>query len=144
MNLNCKTKSGQKKKFEDVMKGHFTAAIDTERRKKIAKDPILNRLYNEKSKTKCTDYIDLINQRLLTIKTKSGTVDQNCQMKCLPEQDSRMSSDDYWPLGFIHDFEMNNSIYKDKAEFWIGYHINSKKKEFADCKGKYNDGEEEE
>jgi hypothetical protein len=143
MNLKCTSRSSQQEKFKNAMKKSFTPIINEKTLELIRDDAILNRLYNEKTLTKCTDYIDLINARLKKMKTKNGTVDEACKMQCVPEEHSRMSSDDFWPIGYIRDFEKNNWIYKNRVELWIGYHINEKngRKEFENCTQQYDDGE---
>jgi len=142
INLKCTTRSSQKEEFENAMKKYFTPIIEEQTQVSIRNDPILNMLYNEKTSTKCTDYLDLINARLKTMKTKNGTVDEACKMQCVPAEPSRMSSDEFWLIGYIRDFEKNNWIYKNRADWWIGYHINEKngRKEFESCTQEYDEG----
>jgi uncharacterized protein YaaR (DUF327 family) len=144
MNIKCTTRSSQIEEFKNAMKKYFKPIIEEQTQVSIRNDPILNMLYNEKTKTKCTDYKKLINERLKTMRPKDGTeVDQACEMKCVEQEPSRMSSDDFWPIGYIAEFKRNNFIYNNRVELWIGYHINEKngRKEFESCTKTYNDGD---
>lgn len=111
---------------------------------KIKKDPILDLLYNQKEKTKCEDYKTLINEKLVTMLTREGKVDEKCRMKCGIVKEDRISSDEVMKDIYIKDFfTYVDYLYKDNPELWIGAIAGDRKPEFEDCKNNYpgQDGE---